>query len=104
MSAAGSLGVLLALATPAVAQVPCVRLERAFSCADGTSLPIYDDPWGMRGRRGGGAAGIPLGEPGSGRAMGSWWKDERAVQGPDGQVCVVHGTHVHCDGTMTDRP
>lgn len=93
------------MASPAAAQVPCVRLDHAFSCADGTSLPIYDDPWGLRGRRGGGGGrGITLGEPGGGRAMGNWWKDERYVHGPDGEVCLVHGTHVHCDGAITDRP
>lgn len=106
MSALGGLGLLLALAAPAAAQVPCTRLDHRFSCADGTSLPIYDDPWrGSRGRGGASGSGIGLGEPDALRGGGgSWWKDERYVHGPDGQVCLVHGTHVHCDGTLTDRP
>jgi len=104
LSALRGVGLVLALAAPAAAQVPCVRLDHAFSCADGTSLAIYDDPWrGMRGR-GGAGGGIGLGEPDAMRGGGSWWKDDRYVHGPDGQVCLRHGTHVHCDGVATDRP
>ncbi|HYE89369.1 MAG TPA: hypothetical protein VEA38_00060 [Terriglobales bacterium] len=107
MRAVGGLGLVLALAAPAAAQVPCVRLDSAFSCADGTSLPIYDNPWGRGGRaRGGGAGGgIGLGEPDALRAgTGGWWKDDRSVRGPDGEVCLRHGNHVHCGGSITDGP
>ena len=101
MKTLGGLGLMLALAGPAAAQVPCVRLEMAFSCADGTSLAIYDDPWrGMRGRGGAGWSG----ESGLRRADGEWMKDERSVHGPRGEVCLLHGNHVHCDGTFSDRP
>jgi len=105
--AVGGLGLVLALAAPATAQVPCVRLDAAFSCADGTTLPIYDNPWARGGRgRGASAGGIGLGEPDALRAggAGSWWKEERTVQGPDGEVCLRHANHVHCGGSITDGP
>ena len=102
MTTLGGFGIVLALTSPAAAQVPCVRLEMAFSCADGTSLAIYDDPWrGGRGR--GGASAGWNGESGMGRG-GDWLKDDRYVHGPRGEVCLVHGTHVHCDGSGSDRP
>ena len=101
MKALGGLGLMLALTGPAAAQVPCVRLETAFSCADGTALAIYDDPWrGARGRAGSGWSA----ESGLGRGGGEWMKDERYVHGPRGELCLLHGTHVHCDGTFSDRP
>ena len=94
------LAVALGMAPPASAQVPCVRHERSFSCADGTALSIYDEPrlgFGPRGR-------VPA-RPHSDRDGGNWWKDDRSVHGPDGQVCVVHGNHVHCGGSgVTDQP
>ena len=99
MRTVASVGLVLALAAPAAAQVPCVRLAMAFSCADGTSLAIYDDPW--RGSRWRGGAG-GNGESGLGRGGGDWWKDDRSVHGPRGELCLLHGTHVHCDGTVTD--
>ena len=89
----GAIGLLL-VAAPAQAQVPCVRHDLAFACADGTSLAIYDDPW----RRG----GLRMGGGGSGRGPGDWWKDDRYVYGPDGEVCLQHGNHVHCGGSITD--
>jgi hypothetical protein len=100
MKLLGGVGVILALASPAAAQVPCVRLDATFSCADGTSLAIYDDPW--RGFRGRGGAGW-TGESGMGRG-GEWSKDDRYVHGPRGELCLLHGNHVHCDGTFSDRP
>ena len=86
--------VLVASTSPAFAQVPCARHDMMFSCADGTSLAIYDDGrmGGMRGRGGGAASG------GSDRGPGDWWKDDQHVYGPDGQVCLLHGSHVHCSG------
>jgi hypothetical protein len=94
------MGLLLAVATPALAQVPCTRLDTAFACADGTSLAIYDDPW--RGSRWRGRGGMQAeGELGRG---GDWWKDDQYVHGPRGERCLVHGTHVHCDGTLADGP
>jgi hypothetical protein len=88
----------LAVAPPATAQVPCVRHDRVFACADGTSLAIYEDPWRMgRGRGGAG----PSGEMGFERG-GDWWKDETGVHGPHGETCLLHGTHVHCGGGLTD--
>ena len=97
----GSVGLVLVLAGPAVAQVPCVRLDTAFSCADGTSLAIYDDPWRESRRRGG--AG-PSGGAGFERGGGDWWKDDLYVHGPRGEVCLLHGNHVHCAGIFTDEP
>jgi hypothetical protein len=99
MKMLGGVGLVLALAGPVAAQVPCVRLDRAFSCADGTSLAIYDDPWRGRGR-GGGGWNV---ESGGGRG-GDWTKDEHYMHGPHGELCLLHGNHVHCDGTFTDRP
>ena len=101
MKTLGSVGLVLALAMPAGAQVPCVRLDTAFSCADGAALAIYDDPWrGGRGRSGSRGTG----ELGTGGAGGDWWKDERYVHGPRGELCLLHGRHVHCDGIVTDVP
>jgi hypothetical protein len=101
MRTLGGVGLVLALTAAAAAQVPCVRLDTAFSCADGTSLAIYDDPW--RGSRGRGGAGLG-GEGGFERGGGEWWKDELYVRGPRGERCLVHGNHVHCSGTLTDEP
>jgi hypothetical protein len=88
--------VLVALTSPAFAQVPCVRHDMVFSCADGTSLAIYDDPFRMGGARSRGGGGSRDG--GSDRGPGDWWKDDQHVYGPDGQVCLLHGSHVHCSG------
>jgi hypothetical protein len=90
----------LAVATPAMAQVPCIRQDTSFSCADGSVLAIYDDPWRGRGRGGvamGGGYGLD-------RAGGDWWKDEVYVHGPRGEQCLLHGNHVHCNGTLSDTP
>lgn len=96
----GALGLLL-VASNAFAQVPCVRHDLAFSCADGTSLAIYDDPWRMGGPRGRAGAGGVV-ESGAERGPGDWWKDDRHLYGPNGQVCLRHGGHVHCGGRLTD--
>jgi hypothetical protein len=80
--------------------VPCVRLDTSFSCADGTVLAIYDDPWRGRGRGG----GVALGGGGLERGGGDWWKDEAYVYGPRGEQCLLHGSHVHCSGTLSDTP
>ncbi len=97
------LGLVFALtfAAPVMAQVTCQRLETAFSCADGTSLAIYDDPW--RGRRGRGSAGFGADQE-LGRGGGGWWKDESCVYGPRGEMCLLHGNHVHCSGVLSDVP
>jgi hypothetical protein len=92
----GGVTLALALAAPAAAQVPCVRLDRAFTCADGSSLTIYDDPW-SRGRGGAPASGEMTLERG-----GDWWKDEFAIHGPRGETYLLHGIHVHCGGGITD--
>ncbi|MBM3219886.1 MAG: hypothetical protein FJZ38_14625 [Candidatus Rokubacteria bacterium] len=89
------------LAGLALLFVACVRLDMAFSCADGTTVAIYDDPW----RSGRIRVGAGIGDHGSLRGGGDgWWKDERAIHGPRGEVCLLHGNHVHCVGALTDVP
>jgi hypothetical protein len=100
LSVAAVAGVALALAaSPTSAQVPCVRHELAFSCADGSRIAIVDDPLGPGGSRGyrGGGAGAPGFEPG----RSEWWKDDQYIHGPGGQQCLLHGNHVHC-GTFRE--
>ena len=87
---------VLAIAAPASAQVSCVRHEHQFECADGTSLAIYDEPTRLGTSRGGG--GLDRGEGRGDRGGGLWWKDDSYLHGPDGEVCLQHGTHVHCGG------
>ena len=90
----------LVAATPVLAQVPCARQDLAFSCADGSSLAILDDPRMGRVRpRGGGNRS----EMESDRGPGTWWRDEHYVHGPEGQTCLIHGNHVHCNSDLTEQ-
>ena len=100
MKALAVLAFVTIAATSAIAQTPCVRLDMAFSCADGTVLAIHDDPW-----RGGRGRGIAVSGGGAlERGGGDWWRDESYVYGSRGEQCLVHGTHVHCDGRVSDSP
>jgi hypothetical protein len=92
--------VLTVTGSTASAQVPCVRHEVEFSCADGSRIAIVDDSSGssgFRGRRGGGH-GAPDLEAG----RSEWWKDDRVIHGPGGQQCLLHGNHVHCSTFSED--
>jgi hypothetical protein len=91
--------VLTVTGSTASAQVPCVRHELEFSCADGSRIAIVDDAsrgGGFRGHRGGGH-----GAPGFEAGRSEWWKDDHAIHGPGGQQCLLHGNHVHC-GTLRE--